>query len=101
MTENMTKFRVGSQAISAATTAEQLPGLSIPNGLSIVIKARDTNTNYIYIGHSKATAEAHHFELAPGESVEIFTDNLNDVWIDVTVNGEYVEWLTEVQYGEP
>jgi len=98
--DNATKFRVGSQSIALTTTAEQLPDIPVVNGIAIVIKARDTNTDNIYFGHSKAIAEAHDFELSPGESVEIFTDNLNDVWVGVAVNGEYVEWLLEVTYGE-
>ena len=98
--DNATKFRVGSQSIAAAITAEQLPGIGVVNGIAIVIKARDTNTGNIYLGHSKATAEARHFELSPGESVEIFTDTLSDVWIAVEVNGEYVDYLLEVGYGE-
>ena len=97
--DNSTKFRVGSQSIITTATAEQLPNIIVVNGKAIVIKARDTNTGDIYFGHSKAIVESHEFELAPGESVEIFTDNLNDVWVDVAVNGEYVEWLLEVPYG--
>ncbi len=97
--DSVTKFRVGSQAIAAAVTAEQLPALAAANGMAIVVKARDTNTGSIWIGHSKATAEAHHFSLAPGASIHILVDNLSDVWVDVEVNGEVVEWIVEVGYG--
>ena len=97
--DSATKFRVGSQAIAAAITAEQLPAMPIVNGHGLVVKARDTNTSYIYIGYSKATAEAHHFSLAPGGSVIIYVDDLSDIWVDVAVNGEAVEWAAEVRSG--
>jgi hypothetical protein len=99
MADSMSKFRVGSQAIAAAITAEQLPDLSIGNGMALVVKARDTNTSRIWIGHSKATAEAHNLSLAPGVAISVFTDNLNDVWVDVETNGDTVEWIAEVPYG--
>lgn len=99
MADSATTFRAGSQVIAAAITAEQLPALRILQGFGLLVKARDANTSRIWIGHSKATAEAHHLSLAPGVAVTIFTDNLNDVWVDVETNGDAVEWIAEVAYG--
>ena len=99
MPDSATKFRVGSQVIASTVTAEQLANLPVANDRGLVIKARDTNTSRVWIGHSKATAEAHHLSLAPGVAMEIFTDNLNDVWVDVETNGDTVEWIAEVPYG--
>jgi len=90
---------VGSQSIASTATAEQLPSLPVANDRGITIKARDTNTSRIWIGHSKAMAEAHHLSLAPGVAVELFTDNLSDVWVDVETNGDTVEYIVEVPYG--
>lgn len=84
-----------SQAITAAGTAEQLPSVAIRPGHKIILKARRTNTGYCYPNDTKALAEARHFELAPGGALELDIDNLDRIWVDVSVNGEYVEWLTE------
>ena len=96
MGSNRPSFRVGSNAIAAAGTAEQCDTLSIPQGTFVVIHARPGNTGNLFLGYSKATAEAHHFTMEPGATVELQTDNLSDVWIDAAVNGEVVEWVTEV-----
>jgi general stress protein 26 len=99
MPDSATKFRVGSQVIASALTAEQLPNLAVANDRGLVLKARDTNTSTIWLGHSKATAEAHHLSLSPGASIELYTDNLNDVWVDVETNADVVEYIVEVDYG--
>jgi len=75
----MTSFETGSLAITAAGTAEQLTAHRIPQGFAVTVTARSTNTGYIYIGESKAKAEAHHVLLAAGASVSIQTDNLSDI----------------------
>ena len=94
----MTSFTVGSLAITAAGTAENLAAHRIPQGFAVTLTARSTNTGYIYIGESKAQAEANHVLLAAGASVSIQTDNLSDIWADCSVNGETVEWIMEVAY---
>ena len=96
MGSNRPSFRVGSNAIAAAGTAEQCDALVIPQGTFVVIHARPGNTGNLYIGNSKAQAEAHHFTMEPGATVELQTDNLSDVWIDAATNDDAVEWITEV-----
>ena len=98
MDTNMTSFETGSLAITAAGTAEQLTAHRIPQGFAVTLRARVTNTGYIYIGESKAKAEAHHVMLEAGACVTIQTDNVSDVWADCSVNGETIEWIMEVAY---
>ena len=100
MGENMTSFEVGSMAITAAGTAEQLTAHRVPQGFQLTVRARVTNTGYIYIGESKAKAEANHVMLEAGASLGLRVDNVSDVWADCSVNGETVEWVMEVAYGD-
>jgi len=86
-----------SQAIAVTGTAEQLTSVAIRPGHKVILKARRTNTGYCYPNSTKVLAEARHFELAPGDALELDIDNLNRIWVDVSVNGEYVEWLTEAK----
>ena len=72
MDSNMTSFETGSLAITVAGTAEQLTAHRIPQGFAMTITARATNTGYIYIGESKAKAEAHHVMLTAGAGVDTF-----------------------------
>jgi len=95
MPDNKTTFAVGSQAIAVAGVAEQLAAQRIPQGHSVVLKARRTNTGYVYPGPTKAIAEANHFEMSPKDAISLHIDNMNAIWVDVSVNGEYVEWAIE------
>jgi len=97
MGDNTSTFEVGSLAIAAAGTAQQLTTGRVEQGFTLVIHALATNTGVLYIGESKAIAEAHHFTLEAGASVGLRTDNVGDVWIDCATNGDIVEWLTEVR----
>ena len=89
-------FETGSLAVTAAGTAEQLPAHRVPQGFALTVHAAPTNNGYVYIGESKAKAEAHHLTLTPDASVQLFVDNVSDVWADVSINGETVEWIMEV-----
>jgi len=95
MADNLATFETGSTAVTAAGTAEQLDSYRIPNELTVLLAAKASNTGYIYVGESKAKAEAHHIELGPGGMVELNVDNVHDVWVDSSVNGEAVGWIVE------
>lgn len=97
--ESMTTFEVSSLAIAAAGTAQQLSAHRIPQGFCLTVHAHPTNNGYIYIGESKARAEAHHFTLTPDASVHLLVDNVGDVWVDASISGEIVEWVLEVASG--
>lgn len=93
--DNKTTFEVGSLAITATGTAEQLTSHRVPQGHYLVVHAHPANTGYIYFGKTKAIAEAHSFTLEAGASAKISTDNVSDVWADCSVSGEIVEWMHE------
>jgi len=96
MGANRPSFRVGSNVIAVPGTAEQCDTLTIPQGTFVVIHARPGNTGNLFVGYSKASAEANHFTLEPGATLELQTDNLNDVWVDAAIADDIVEWCTEV-----
>ena len=95
-TSNRLTFYTGSKAITAAGTAEQLPGQAIPDEFGVVIKAKRTNTGFVYIGESKAQAEAHNWELEKKDNVKLYVTNINAIWADVSISGESVEILVEI-----
>jgi len=94
--QNRQSFATGALAVTSAGTAEQLTEHRVVQGHYLTIHADPTNTSNIYIGESKAQAEAHNFTLTPDACVQIATDNAEDVWVDVAVDGESVEWVHEI-----
>ncbi len=92
---NKTTFEVGNLTVAASGTAEQLTAHRIPQGFFLTVHARSTNTGVIYFGKTKAIAELHLVTLEAGASAKIATDNVGDVWIDVSVQGDIVEWWHE------
>lgn len=57
----------------------------------ITIKALHANTGWIYVGKNPVTSSTG-FVLDAGESTVIMTDNIADVFIDSSVNGEGVSY---------
>ena len=93
--DNKTTFETGSLTISVGT-AQQLTAHRVPQGHHLVVHADPTNDGYIYIGESKAKAEAHHATLSPDASVALAIDNASDVWADCSGGGDRVEWWMEI-----
>lgn len=96
MGSNRPSFRTGHNAIAAAGTAEQCTAAAVPQGNFVVIRSRSTNAGILYIGYSKADAEANHFGIVPTGSVALQVDNVSDIWVDTTNAGDIVEWMYEV-----
>lgn len=82
---------VGSNqaSVTNAGTRVQLAAASCK---SITIKAKDTNTGYIYVGNSGVTS-ANGFILGSGETVSVDVNNANLMWIDSSVNNEGVSYI--------
>lgn len=59
---------------------------------SVVIKALQTNTGYIYVGDS-SVASTNGFQLLAGDTVSLDIANLSTVNIDSSVNGEGVTYI--------
>lgn len=86
---------VDDKDVTAAGTAELLPSITIPDGFTLVIKAKPTNVGNIYVGESKAKAEAHVFTLQSNEPVDYGIEDANAIWIDADNNNEGVELTVE------
>ena len=93
---NRPSFRTGQNTIAASGTAEQCTAADIPQGNRAVFRARSTNTGILYFGYSKADAELNNFGVIPAGSIALQVDNVSDVWVDSTADGDIVEWFYEV-----
>lgn len=69
-------------------TAEQLPDVNVPDGFEAVVRGHPDNTGFIYIGTTKAQAEAHTIPLGPDDSYSLRVSNINLIWVDIQVAGE-------------
>lgn len=84
--------------VTVPGTAVPLVGSSL-YAKSVVIQARPSNTDFVQIGDSSVQ----NFSLAPGKSVEIHGDNmdngtsgkldLNSIYVDAIVAGEGVYFM--------
>lgn len=77
--------------ITAAGTAENLTAQPIPNGFKVQITNPPTNTGMIYLGSTKARAEAAAAVrdiLDVGDGRALYINNLNLIWYDAEVTGE-------------
>lgn len=75
------------------TTAGTAVALGVSTAIqSITIKAKRANTGDIYVGDSTVTS-TNGLVLTRGEAVSFDMDNLADIFIDSSVNGEGVSFL--------
>lgn len=84
----------GSKAVTTAGTPIALAASSTP-AKWVIVQARVTNTGYIAVGGAGVLATLSTgtgILLAPGESVPLPCDDLADIYIDATVNGESVRF---------
>lgn len=58
----------------------------------VTIKALHANTGMVYVGKDPVTSSTG-FVLDAGESIFVEVDNLADIYIDVSVNGEGVSYI--------
>lgn len=80
----------GQKNITTAGTDEVLA--SSTSILSVTIKARSTNTGFIYVGVEGVSSTTGYI-LSASETVTADVDNLADVWLDASVNGEGVSYI--------
>lgn len=93
-----TAFATNQKNVAVSGTPEQLQTQTVQDGFQVVVKAKTTNTDLVYVGASALIANkasGTNFTLSAGSGVGIACDNVNDIWIDVAVSGEGVEWLVE------
>lgn len=94
-TGNRGSLGTGTITVGAAGTAVQGETVTVPEGCQVVLKARRTNTGYIYPGGSQANAQEQEFEMPPQCIVKLKVQNINDIWVDASVNGMVAEYLVE------
>lgn len=82
-----------SKAVTTAGTAEVLGSSQVCR--SVYIRAKSTNTGNVYVGTSNVSATLALKDLGPGDSAEFSVINVNELYLDVGVNGEGVDyWIT-------
>lgn len=100
-----TGFSHGDKDVAVAGTAEAL-GAAVDRATSLLIQAKSTNTNNIYLGDSSVSSTNFGIKLAAGESFPVGSDkgkrgfsqlmNLSKLFLDVDTNGEGVTFLSLV-----
>lgn len=62
---------------------------------AVLIKALPTNTGIMYVGNAgdDTVSSSTGFPLSKNETVVVETLNLNNIWVDASVNGEKVAWI--------
>ena len=86
----------GQRTVTTAGTAVRLAASSTPCTGPLMVKALDTNTGVVALGHDGAgdVTVSNGLRLAAGDAVVFeFVGNLYDLWLDSSVNGEGVSWL--------
>lgn len=98
---NFSGLQTAQKSVAVPGTGEQLPNLAVPQGSSLIVRARKSNTQNVYLGSSKANAENHAlaFTLAPGEAVSLDIVNASLGWIDADVAAEGVALICEATNG--
>ena len=84
----------GRKVVAAIGTAEVL-GTSDQSIKEVLITAETDNTGVITVGNAQvigALGTRTGTPLSPGESLNIKTPSLADVWLDTTVNGDGVTY---------
>lgn len=81
-------FDTGTVSITTAGVAQQITATSTPI-LAVAIQGHRSNTGFVLVGN--ATNQL--WELEAGQSIVIPIDNLNKVYLDVTVSGEDANYM--------
>lgn len=87
----------GSQTVTTAGTRVQLSATSVPC-IDLIIQATSGVTGRIYIGGPAVSSTAGIY-LTAGQAMPMSVSNLNQVWLDSTVNNEGVTYLYTATVG--
>jgi hypothetical protein len=95
---NRPAFATGQLNVAAHGVAQQLQAQAIPNGFTVFIRARPTNTGPVYIGNSQVNAQnpAVAIILEPGAFLTYGITNVDLVWVNADNDGDGVMWTVEV-----
>lgn len=89
----------GRKTVAAAGTAEQLSTNAEYDVLEVTVQAETDNTGTVVVGGGgvvAALATRRGIALLAGDAYTLQVDQLTDVYLDVTVNGDGVTWLAHV-----
>ena len=84
----------GQKAVTTAGTEVQLHASLLAN-CAVMIKALPANTGIMYVGQAAgAVSSSTGLPLSAGDALIMDNvGNLNEIWVDASVNGESVAWL--------
>lgn len=95
---NANDIKTFQKNVTTSGTSVQLDSNAVPEGVSVVVKAKRANTGVITVGDSSANAlntGTAHFALQAGQSISVQVTNTDVIWIDSTVSGEGIEVVFE------
>lgn len=97
---NLESFFADQTNVTTSGTPVQLSSHFVPDGISIMVKAKSGNTGTITVGSSSADAlnsATTNTRLLANQAISIQVANSNAIWIDATVSGEGVEYFAEIR----
>ena len=95
---NTNALYAAQKSVTSSGTPVQLADQPVPEGVSIVLKAKDTNTGYLTLGSSSTNAlntGTSNFRLQANQTLMLQVGNTNILWLDATVSGETLEIIFE------
>ena len=98
VTPNQSIFRAEVINVPLAGTPVQLPDIPVPDGVDLVIRAKQSNLfRKIYLSDSALNVvdATKRIELRAGEAIGLSITNANLVWIDASGNNTSIEVLVE------
>ena len=83
---------------AAGAVVKLVASKTVPDGISVSVKAKNGNGGVIHVGYSSATAlntAGASFSLDNNETLSLQVSNIDQIWLDATVSGEGVEVVYE------
>ena len=98
VTQNAPFMRTGQVQIAVPGKPTHFPAVMIPDGFSIAIKSRSTNSGTTYLGYDEVTANKNgtdFWDLTKGESVSLQIKSLAVVYYDGDTANDIIMWIVE------
>lgn len=91
---NSGSIKTFQQNITTSGIPETLTSFPVPDGISVVVKAKNANTGTITLGGTSAQAlntGTSYFPLLAGQAASFQVNNPNLIWFDGTVSNDGIE----------
>lgn len=84
-----------SGQITVTTAGTEVRGSNVVSLGGFMVRALSTNTGKMYIGNAgnDTVSSSTGYELSAGDQIFIDVENLNEILVDSSVNGEKVCWF--------